>query len=97
MIQGARPMAEKLSDRAVRAGALPLGRRMPVDTAPPPIYHCPSPWWTNIREAVASISGILHTRMRNIVSWYMIMVTRMDTAIAMASGMPYHRYMLTNT
>ena len=39
MIHGARPMAEKESDSAVRTGAEPLGRRMPVETAPPPMYH----------------------------------------------------------
>ena len=71
--------------------------RMPVETAPPPMYHWPSPWWTNIRAAVASMSGILHTRIRNMVSWYIISVIRMDTTMAMPSDSPYHRYMLTNT
>ena len=74
-------MAEKLSVSMVRAGGLPLGSRMPVETAPPPMYHWPRPWWTNMSEAVASMSGILQTRMRNIVSWYISIVTTMLTTI----------------
>ena len=43
MIHGAPPMAEKDDDNAVRTGAAPQDVFMPVETAPPPIYHCPDP------------------------------------------------------
>ena len=41
--QGSRPMALKESSSLVRTGEAPLGRRMPVETAPPPMYHWPRP------------------------------------------------------
>ena len=70
---------------------------MPVETAPPPMYHWPRPWCTNISAQVASMSGILHTRMRNIVSWYMTSVMAMVISTHRISGRPYHRYMLMKT
>ena len=40
---GSLPMALKEGSSLMRAGCAPAGVRMPVETAPPPIYHCPRP------------------------------------------------------
>ena len=36
-------MAENASESAVLAGAAPQEVLIPVETAPPPMYHCPIP------------------------------------------------------
>ena len=41
--QGSLPMARKSSPSLIRFGSAPAGVRMPVDTAPPPMYHWPRP------------------------------------------------------
>ena len=43
MIHGALPIAVKAVERVVFFGAAPQEVFIPVDTAPPPMYHCPRP------------------------------------------------------
>ena len=46
---------------------------------------------------MASISGILHTRIRNMVSWYITRVARIQIRIDIPNDCPSQRYADTNT
>ena len=90
-------MFKKPSVQPLRMGSAFHGVGIPEETAPPPVHQSPRPWCTNIREQVASISGILQTRIKNMVSRYITIVNTIVARILAHSGRPNHRNVLANT
>ena len=68
-----------------------FGALRPADTALPPVNARPRPACTNCSAQVASISGILHTSIKNIVNRYITIVNTIVRTIASHKGAPNHR------